>query len=283
MSKNKQTNKVKEATVSKKVVAQKTEDSETITLNLQPYLLPIAIVVNAIIIAVAILLAGRGTATTTVATDTTVIPTVAAAEETDPNSTETTTSIGNSPYLGNKDAAKIAIVEFSDYECPFCKRHHLEEYPEIIANYIDTNKAIYVYKNYIAVPSHDPAATQEAYAALCARELSGNSNAKYFEMGDLIYTNTGTNGAGLSGGNSIYTFAETLGLNADQFKTCVESGKYADTMSTDEQAALSAGIQGTPGFVVGVLNADGSVDGKIIAGAYPFSEFQRIAEEMLAK
>lgn len=274
MSKNKNT-------TASQVVKKSDEDSEVITVNLQPYILPIAVVVNAIIIAIAILLAGRGTTTTTVKD--TPNPTPTLAQESDPNSTESSTTLGDSPYLGNRDAAKIAIVEFSDYECPFCQRHHLQVYPEIVKNYVETDKAIYVYKNYIAVPSHDPAATTEAYAALCARELGGNSNAKYFQMGDLIYKNTGTNGAGLAAEKSVTTLAATIGLNAEQMQNCIDSAKYAAVMTADEEAATSAGIQGTPGFIVGVLNADGTIDGKIIAGAYPFSEFQRIADEMLAK
>ncbi len=274
MSKNKNT-------TASQVVKKSDEDSEVITVNLQPYILPIAVVVNAIIIAIAILLAGRGTTTTTVKDTPNPTPTI--AQESDPNSTESSTTLGDSPYLGNRDAAKIAIVEFSDYECPFCQRHHLQVYPEIVKNYVETDKAIYVYKNYIAVPSHDPAATTEAYAALCARELGGNSNAKYFQMGDLIYKNTGTNGAGLAAEKSVTTLAATIGLNAEQMQNCIDSAKYAAVMTADEEAATSAGIQGTPGFIVGVLNADGTIDGKIIAGAYPFSEFQRIADEMLAK
>lgn len=287
MSKNKNvgksnpTSQVKPATASQAAV-KSDEDGDVITLNLQSYLLPIAIIVNAIIIAIAILLAGRGS-TTTATVNNTVKPTTTIAAEEDQNSTESSTSLGESPYLGNRETAKIAIVEFSDYECPFCQRHHLQVYPDIIKNYVETDKAIYVYKNYIAVPSHDPAATTEAYAALCARELGGNSNAKYFQMGDLIYKNTGTNGAGLTADKSVTVLAGTIGLNADEMKNCIDSGKYASVMATDEEAAINAGIQGTPGFIVGVLNADGTIDGKIIAGAYPFSEFQRIADEMLAK
>jgi predicted DsbA family dithiol-disulfide isomerase len=72
-------------------------------------------------------------------------------------------------------------------------------------------------------------------------------------------------------------------VNADQLKTCVESEKYKDEMAKDDADAVAGGIQGTPGFIVGVLGADGSVNGKIIAGAYPFETFQQIVDEMLAK
>ncbi len=256
------------------------KDSETVVLNLQPYLIPISIIINAIIIAIAILLLGRGGFTTTTSTlGATAVPTAAAA---DPNGQASTTNIKDSPYLGNRDSAKVAIVEFSDFECPFCQRHFQQVFPDIKKNYIDSGKIIYAFKNYIAVPSHNPIATTEAYAALCVRELSGNSNQKFFDYHDLLYTNTKTNGAGL-GDTDVYKLGTQMGVNADALKTCVESAKYAATMTSDEADGNAAGIQGTPGFVVGVLSADGTVTGKLIAGAYPYTEFQAKIDEMLAQ
>jgi len=258
----------------KEIVAE-----DEINVNLQPYLTPISIIVSGILVAVAILLTGRGGATANVAgasNTATVIP--SAAE--DPNPAETT-SIADSPYLGNKDTAKVAIVEYSDFECPYCKRNFTDVFPSIKTNYIDTGKVIYVYRNYIAVPAHDPAATQEAYASLCVRELSGNSNAKFFQYHDLLYTNTGSNGTGLQNNTTVFTLAASIGVDQNQLKTCIDSAKYKDTITADEAAAGSAGVQGTPGFIVGTLNSDGSVNGKLIAGAYPFATFQTIIDSYL--
>jgi len=254
-------------------------DSDELTINLQPYLVPISIIVSGIMISLSILWAGRNTSLIGGSQTNTVVPTTVAAGEENPAAQ---TTIDDDPYLGNRETAKVAVVEYSDYECPFCKRHHEEVYPDILSNYIETGKIIYVYRDYIAVPSHSPAATDEAYAASCVRELSGGNNSKYFEYGDLLYTNTQSNGAGLKD-TDIYKLGTQVGVDANALKTCVESGKYKDEMAKDEADAGTAGVQGTPGFVVGVLNADGSVNGKIIAGAYPFETFQTIIEEMLAK
>lgn len=266
------------------VISESNDDTTVVNISLQQYLVPLAIVANAVIIAVAILLAGRGGATNGNGTaTTTVTPTTTTAAAGDTNNTASKTAVADSPYIGNRETAKIAIVEYSDYECPFCQRHHKQVYPDIYKNYIENGKAIYVFKNYIAVPGHNPAATTEAYAALCVRELAGNDNAKYFQMNDLLYTNTKANGGGLPDGMTVYSLAAQLGVNSDQLKTCIDSAKFAATITADEAAGNSAGIQGTPGFVVGKLSADGTVEGKLIAGAYPFTEFQRISEEMLAK
>lgn len=256
------------------------EDSDTsgeITINLKDLAIPIAIIINSIIIAIAILLAGRETKGSVQGATVTPKVTESAQEENPAKQT----ILGNSPYLGDKDTAKIAIVEFSDYECPFCQRHHNQTYPQIYENYIKTGQAIYVFKNFVAVKSHDPVATTEGYAALCVKELAGNSNDAYFKMNDLLYKNTQTNGAGLPEGKDIYTLGASLGVDANALKTCVESEKYAQFMSDDAKAASDAGIQGTPAFIVGKLSNDGNIDGKLIYGAYPFDTFKTIADEML--
>ena len=256
-----------------------TENEEVVTINLQNYLTPIAIIVSGIMISLSLFLSGR--TSSVISTDTPDTETPDTAGEQVEANPAAVTSIDDDPYLGNIESATVAVVEFSDYECPFCQRHHQQVFPSIKSEFIDTGKIIYVYRDYIAVPSHNPVATTEAYAASCVRELS-NSNSKYFEYGDLLYSNTKTNGAGLEG-TDVYQLACSIGINADQLKNCIDSAKYKDEIASDEQAASDAGVQGTPGFIVGVLNDDGSVNGKLIAGAYPYETFKTIIDEMLAK
>ena len=98
----------------------------------------------------------------------------------------------------------------------------------------------------------------------------------------MLYTNTTANGGGLTT-TDVFKLATPLAVNADALKTCIDSAKYAETIKTDEADGAAAGIQGTPGFVVGTIAADGTVDGKLIAGAYPYSEFQAKVDELLAK
>lgn len=103
-------------------------------------------------------------------------------------------SVDDDPVIGNKDAP-VTIIDFSDFECPFCKRHFTDTYPQLKKEYIDTGKVKVVYRDMIAVPSHDPASTTEAIAANCAREQGGDE--AYVKMHDYIYKNTKGNGQGL--------------------------------------------------------------------------------------
>lgn len=103
-------------------------------------------------------------------------------------------SIDDDPVLGNKNA-EIAIIEFSDYECPFCQRHFNQTYSNIKSNFIDNGKVKLVYRDFIAVPSHDPVATIEALAANCAKEQGGDE--AYFKFHDEIFTKTKSNGGGV--------------------------------------------------------------------------------------
>ena len=276
MSKNK--NRLTEDTKSNDAVLISTDE---ISINIQPYLVPLSIIVGAIIISLSIFLSVKGqlfsqTPSVAGATNPTgTAPTV--AEEQNPAAK---TNVNGAPYLGDKNTAKIAIVEFSDVECPFCKRHHEQVYPDVIKNLVDSGKAIYAYRTYIAVPSHNPAATLEANAAYCLYEQSGNNNAKFFEYLTGLYTNTQANGAGLVG-TKAFDLVNDMGMNSGDVKSCAEAGKFAQFIAGDQALAEQAGVQGTPGFVVGKLSADGNVDGKLIAGAYPYSEFERVANEML--
>lgn len=103
-------------------------------------------------------------------------------------------SIDNDPILGNKNAP-VTLVEFSDYECPFCKRHFTQTLSNIKKDYIDTGKVRLVYRDFIAVPSHNPAAEEEAIAANCAREQGGDE--VYFKFHDEVFKRTKANGEGI--------------------------------------------------------------------------------------
>ncbi|MBI2011930.1 thioredoxin domain-containing protein [Candidatus Daviesbacteria bacterium] len=108
-------------------------------------------------------------------------------------------NVDDDPVLGSKDAP-ITMIEFSDYECPFCKRHFIQTLPNLIKNYIDTGKVKLVYRDFIAVDGvypqgHNPAATNNAVAANCAMEQGGDS--AYFKVHDLIFNKTQSNGVGI--------------------------------------------------------------------------------------
>lgn len=187
------------------------------------------------------------------------------------------TTIGDSPYLGNKEAVKVAIVEYSDYECPYCKKFFEDTFNQIQKEYIDTNKIIFVYRN-LPLSFHGEAAVVDANAALCAQGLKDNQ--AYFQMAHLIYQNSGLNGKGITTENMI-KLASSIGLDEAKFKDCLSTNKYKDTIDKDAQDASEAGISGTPGFVVGTLNADGTVEGELVSGAQPINTFKTIINKYL--
>lgn len=185
-------------------------------------------------------------------------------------------SVDDDPVLGDQNAP-VTLIEFSDYECPFCKRHFTQVYPEIKKNYIDTGKVKLVYRD-LPLSFHDPMATTEAVAANCVREQGGDT--AYFKMHDVMFEKTTSNGNGLTKDN-LYSFVTDLGFNLDNFKTCLESGKYSEEIKKDIADGSSVGATGTPTFFVGKSTPDGVIEGAIIVGAYPYSEFQTQIDKLL--
>jgi len=178
--------------------------------------------------------------------------------------------------LGDKNAP-ITIVEFSDYECPFCKRHFDETLPQLVKNYVDTGKVKIVYRDF-PLSFHDPMATKEAIAANCAREQGGDK--KYFEFHDEIFKRTTSNGNGLND-EKIQTIAKDLGLNTGKFSTCLSNQAQADEVKKDIADGTAAGASGTPTFVIGKTTSNGEVDGDLVVGAQPFAAFQAVIDPML--
>ncbi|HLD70520.1 MAG TPA: DsbA family protein [Negativicutes bacterium] len=188
-----------------------------------------------------------------------------------------TVSMDDDAVLGNANAS-VTLIEFSDYECPFCKRHFTDVYPQIKKDYIDTGKVKMVFRDFIAVPSHNPLATTQAEAAQCAKDQGGDS--AYFAFHDQIFAKTTSNGNGMPV-SELSNIARAVGLNVGTFDQCVSSRKFKAEVEKDQADGAAAGITGTPSFVVGKSSADGKVTGKIIVGAQPYSAFQAAIEEAL--
>lgn len=166
------------------------------------------------------------------------------------------------PYLGDENAP-LTIVEFSDYQCPFCKRFRDETLPQIKAEYIDTGKVKFVYRDFPLENIH-PQARPAAEAAECAGEQG-----KYWEYHDILFENMQL----LSSAN-YKIWAETLGLNTNQFNDCVDSRKYADEVTADLNDGAKVGARGTPYFIVGNTP---------LSGAQPYSAFKATIESELSK
>ena len=174
---------------------------------------------------------------------------------------------GGNAILGNPDA-KVTIVEFSDYECPFCKRHFTDVLPMIKEKYVDTGKVNYVFRDF-PLDFHDPIATQQAMAAECAGDLGGDT--KYYEYHDLIFKTT-TSNKGMEQ-SQLYELAAAIDLDAADFAECLDTEKFADEVAQDIADGKKFGVSGTPGFFI---------NGWFIKGAFPYAEFERIIEEELA-
>ena len=170
--------------------------------------------------------------------------------------------------LADDDAVKgdpkapVTIIEFSDFECPFCGRFYSETLGKIDTQYIKTGKVKLIYRDFPL--SFHAQAQKAAEAAECAGEQG-----KYWEMHDQLF------GEGVQGGvASFKQFAQQIGLNTAKFNDCLDGGKMAAEIRKDFSDGQKAGIQGTPGFFV---------DGQLISGAQPFEVFQQIIDAALAK
>lgn len=269
------------------------DDEHVLVLDLKTLLVPLSIVISGICISISIYFGLKDSDSTTneeVKGESTVVNNennqnndanqqqAAQQEVQDERPTTATVSIDDDAVLGNKDTAKVAIVEFSDPECPYCKRHHQETYGQIVEEYVNSGQVIYVFRD-LPLSFHDPVATQEAIAAECARDLTDDS--AYYKYLDLVFNNTGTNGAGVGGEAVLADFASQVGADKQAFTKCLDDEKFADEVKNDLADATAASITGSPGFVIGKLSPDGTVDGNIIRGAVPFAQFQTVIEKYL--
>lgn len=269
-------------------MVNKTEDisKEAITINVQSLFIPFAIIIVGIMVSGALYF-GLQNNNSAKKSDSTQVGnnqaddaanTTDTTNDTPDEPTTATTSIDDDPVMGNRESAKVAIVEFADFECPYCKRHFEETFGDIKKKYIDTGKAIYVYRD-LPLSFHDPAATSEALAAECVQDLAGDTI--FYQYHDLIFEKTQGNGSGVGGSNTLANLAAQVGVDKGSFTTCLKEEKFKDEVEKDSNDAQLASISGTPGFVIGLLQDDGTVEGTIIRGAYPFSEFERVLDALL--
>ncbi|MAG50707.1 disulfide bond formation protein DsbA [archaeon] len=161
-----------------------------------------------------------------------------------------------------KSNAPVTIVEWSDFECPFCTRFYEQTLGQIIREYVDTGKVKFVYRDFPL--GFHANAQKAAESAECAGEQG-----KFWEMHDMLFEK------GVSGGvSSFKQFAKDIGLNTGKFDDCLDSGKMASEVAKDMRDGQSAGIGGTPGFII---------NGRLVSGAQPFSAFKQVIDAELAK
>jgi protein-disulfide isomerase len=178
-------------------------------------------------------------------------------------------SIGDGPAKGDH-GARIVLVEFTDYQCPFCARHARETLPQIEKEYVKSGKIQYVVRD-LPLESIHPHAFRAAEAAHCA-----GAQGKYWDMHRLLFGNQRALGP-----TDLVTHAGTLSLDVDQFQACLKTGIYADRVRRDLAEGQKAGLRGTPSFLLGRLE-DGKLRvERVLRGAQPFNAFKVAIEAAL--
>lgn len=158
--------------------------------------------------------------------------------------------------------APVTIIEWSDFECPYCTRFYTNTLTLIDEQYIQTGKVKFVYRDF-PLGFHSNA-QKAAEAAECAGEQD-----KFWEMHDALFDN------GVSGGVTAFKqYAVDLGLDTTVFNSCLDSGDMAAEVAKDLRDGQAVGVSGTPGFLI---------NGQLVVGAQPFAVFQQIIESELAK
>ncbi|MFC1680638.1 DsbA family protein [Pseudomonadota bacterium] len=173
------------------------------------------------------------------------------------------------PVLGSPDAP-ITLVEFTDYQCPYCSRFSKTTLPQIRKQYIDTGKVRLVVKD-LPLAFHVNA-RRAAEAAHCAGDQG-----QYWSMHDVLYQNTKQ-----LGDADLYTYAEQISLDVDAFRQCLDSDRYVAAIDKDLAEARDVGITGTPTFVIG-RTSDDVINGTILRGAQPFVAFEQRIKLLLEK
>ena len=169
------------------------------------------------------------------------------------------------PVKGNVNA-KLTIVEFGDYQCPFCGRFFKEVEPSILKDYVDSGKVKFVYKNLAFLGKES---TEAANAALCAKEQN-----KFWEYHDKLYSSQNGENRGAFSTENLKKFALDLGLSATKFNSCLDTQKYNSQVQTDIAEANKNGFQSTPSTAIGTVP---------VIGAQPYSQFKTIIDAELTK
>jgi protein-disulfide isomerase len=188
-----------------------------------------------------------------------------------PTVTADPADVDDDTVLGNEDAP-ITLIEFTDYQCPFCSRHYEQTYKQIKADYIDTGKVKLVVRDYPL--SFHPNAQKASEASECADEQD-----KFYEMHDVLFSKQGewSELAAPAAAEKFKQYARDLGLKAAAFDSCLDDGAMAAEVNSDLSEGQAAGIDGTPGFWI--LGPNGET--KNISGAYPYDTFKTEFDNML--
>jgi len=182
-------------------------------------------------------------------------------------------NIAGRPARGSATAA-VTVVEYSDYACPYCGQYATQTYPQVVRDYIQTNKIRYVFKNYPIAQLH-PDAFRAHEAAACAGDQG-----RYWEMHDRIFADQ--RNLTLEG---FVERARALNLDAAKLRACIEGPSHDDLIREDIDEAIRGGVRGTPVFALALTDPKGQVATpvRVLVGAQPYQAFKDAIDALLAQ
>ena len=181
-------------------------------------------------------------------------------------------NIAGAPFIG-KDEARFAIVEFSDYQCPYCKRHYTQTFPQIAHNYIESGKVRYVMKQFPL--GFHAKARGASIAALCVEK---SKRGGYWKAHEAMFS-----GETKLARDDYLVLANSLSIKKNKFESCLDDPEMGQLVDSDMQLGTSVGVQGTPAFYIGKLVDGKVVDGQLLTGARPFSSFSSVIDKLLSE
>jgi len=172
-----------------------------------------------------------------------------------------TTSAGNT--MGDPEAP-VHIIEYGDFQCPYCLKFWRETEPQLIEEYVNSGV---VYFEYRAFPIIGPESYTASEGAYCAGDQE-----KFWEFHDILFTNWSGENVGDFTTEKLIRYAEALDLDVDEFEACLSEGKYRERVEQDKAQALEDGVQATPTFLI---------NGVLVEGAHSFESLKHIIEEIM--
>jgi protein-disulfide isomerase len=173
--------------------------------------------------------------------------------------------LDDDPTLGSADAP-VTIIEYSEYLCPYCRRFALETFPQVREEYVDTGKVKFIFRDF---PVHGQPSVVMAVVAECAADQG-----KFWEMQEFLWGRSDEWSQSEDLLATLQGYADELGLDSDEFTTCLTEGSPVDRIIEDYNLGIQDGVTGTPSFLI---------NGTPITGALPFEEFQKVIDAELAK
>ncbi|MBI2074291.1 MAG: DsbA family protein [Candidatus Levybacteria bacterium] len=174
--------------------------------------------------------------------------------------------VGHLPIKGNKDA-KVTIVEFADFRCPFCERFFKDAETSLVKDYVDTGKVKYAFRHYAFLGQQSVWAAQ---ASECA-----NEQGKFWKFHEWLYNNQAPESdLEYYSKDNLVKYAANVDIDTNQFASCLNSDKYAKQVQDDLSEGQKAGVNGTPTLFV---------NGIPIVGAQPYSAFKTVIDQELSK